>query len=43
MCCHQPGTMEELRALYGVGEKNSRDYGQVFLEAITGFKDGIMK
>ena len=43
MCCHQPGTMEELRALYGVGEKNSQEYGQSFLEEILEFKSGIMK
>ena len=43
MCCRQPGTMEELLALYGVGEKNSREYGQSFLEAILEFKGGIMK
>ena len=43
MCCHQPGTMEEMRALYGVGEKNSREYGQSFLEEILEFKSGIMK
>ena len=43
MTCHQPETMEELRALYGVGEKNSVDYGQVFLDAILEFKNGIMK
>ena len=43
MTCHQPGTMEQLRALYGVGEKNSGDYGQVFLDAILEFKNGIMK
>ena len=43
MCCRQPGTMEELLALYGVGEKNSREYGQSFLEAILEFKGVIMK
>ena len=43
MCRHQPGTMEELKALYGVGEKNSRDYGQSFLEVILEFKSRIMK
>lgn len=43
MCCRQPGTMEELLALYGVGEKNSREYGQSFLEAILEFKGEIMK
>ena len=43
MCRQQPGTMEELKALYGVGEKNSRDYGQSFLEVILEFKSGIMK
>ena len=43
MCCHRPETMEELRALYGVGEKNSREYGQSFLETILEFRDGIMK
>ena len=36
-------SMEELKALYGVGEKNSRDYGQSFLEVILEFKSGIMK
>ena len=43
MCCHMPGTMEEFRELYGVGEKNSREYGQSFLEMILEFNGGIMK
>ena len=43
MCCSQPGTMEEFRALYGVGEKNSQEYGQPFLETILEFNGGIMK
>ena len=43
MCCHMPGTMEEFRALYGVGEKNSREYGQSFLELILECNGRIMK
>ena len=43
MCCHMPGTMEEFRALYGVGEKNSREYGQSFLEMILECNGRIMK
>ena len=37
MCCARPVTMEELRAIYGVGEKNSKDYGEAFLEVIREF------
>ncbi len=40
MTCLQPRTMEELRAVYGVGEKNSREYGALFLEAISEFTGG---
>lgn len=40
MCCSQPGTPEEFRSLYGVGEKNSREYGQPFLETILEFTGG---
>lgn len=28
---------------YGVGEKNSQEYGQPFLETILEFNGGIMK
>ena len=34
MCRIQPATMEELLFVYGVGEKNSKEYGQEFLDAI---------
>ncbi len=40
MTCLQPRTMEELRAVYGVGEKNSREYGERFLKAISEFTGG---
>ena len=40
MCCSQPGTLEELRALYGVGEKNSQEYGERFLAAVSEFNGG---
>ena len=40
MCCRQPFTMEELREIYGVGEKNSGAYGEVFLEEIRKFTGG---
>lgn len=34
MCVNRPGTMEELQSLYGVGKKNSADYGEEFLNVI---------
>ena len=37
MAQRRPGTMEELCLVYGVGKKNSGDYGQMFLEEIRGF------
>lgn len=40
MCCRQPSDMEELKKLYGIGEKNSRAYGREFLDAIRKFTDG---
>ena len=40
MCCRQPADMEELRAIYGVGEKNSRTYGAQFLSEIREFTGG---
>ena len=42
MCCRQPATMDELRAIYGVGEKNSGEYGEVFLEEIAKYTGGVM-
>lgn len=43
MCCRQPATMEELKALYGVGEKNSGEYGGLFLACIRDFNGGRKK
>ena len=40
MCRIQPATMEELLFAYGVGEKNSKEYGQEFLDAIKDFTKG---
>lgn len=40
MCCRQPSTMSELREIYGVGEKNSGEYGEMFLEEIRKFTGG---
>ena len=40
MCCRQPFTMEELRGIYGVGEKNSGEYGEKFLDEIRTFTGG---
>ena len=40
MCCRQPSNMEELLALYGVGEKNAGMYGEDFLAAIKAFNGG---
>ena len=40
MCRIQPATMEELLFVYGVGEKNSKEYGQEFLDAIKDFTKG---
>jgi len=40
MCCRQPSTLDELREIYGVGEKNSGEYGEVFLEEIRRFTGG---
>ena len=40
MCCRQPATMDALRAIYGVGEKNSREYGEMFLDEIAEFTGG---
>lgn len=34
MCLRLPTTMEELLKVYGVGEKNSREYGDIFLHCI---------
>ena len=35
-----PFTMDELKELYGVGDVNSGQYGQVFLDAIHAWSDG---
>ena len=43
MCCRQPSTMEELRGIYGVGEKNAGLYGEEFLAAIRTFTGGEKK
>ena len=43
MCCSQPATMEELLDIFGVGDKNSREHGQEFLDAIAEFTDGKKK
>ena len=40
MCVNRPGTMEELQSLYGVGKKNSADYGEDFLKAIREYSNG---
>jgi len=40
MCTGQPATAEEFRALYGVGEKKSQEYGELFLDAINEFTGG---
>ena len=40
MCRIQPATMEELLFAYGVGEKNSKEYGQKFLDAIKDYTKG---
>lgn len=40
MCCRQPDSMEELLELYGVGEKNSSEHGEEFLEEIRKFTGG---
>ena len=40
MCVNRPGTMEELQSLYGVGKKNSADYGEEFLKAIREYSNG---
>ena len=40
MCRIQPATMEELLLVYGVGEKNSKEHGQEFLDAIKEFTKG---
>ena len=40
MCCRQPSTMEELRGIYGVGEKNSKEYGEEFLKEIGKYTGG---
>ena len=41
MCCRQPSTMEELRGIYGVGEKNSKEYGEEFLMEISKYTGGV--
>ena len=41
MCCRQPSTMEELRGIYGVGEKNSSEYGEEFLAEIGKYTGGV--
>lgn len=42
MSAKRPSGMEELKTLYGVGEKNSGVYGQAFLDRIREFAaDGI--
>lgn len=43
MCCRQPSTMEELCGIYGVGEKNSGEYGEEFLEEIRKYTGGVKK
>ena len=43
MCCRQPSTMEELRGIYGVGEKNSGEYGEMFLEEIRMYTGGCRR
>ena len=40
MCVSRPGTIEELQNLYGVGKKNSADYGEEFLEVIHKYSSG---
>ena len=40
MCCRQPSTLEELRGIYGVGEKNSGEYGEMFLKEIRKYTGG---
>lgn len=40
MCRIQPSAMEELLLVYGVGEKNSKEHGQEFLDAIKEFTKG---
>ena len=40
MCRSQPATMDELRLVYGVGEKNSKVYGKEFLDAIKDYTNG---
>ncbi|MEE3420577.1 MAG: HRDC domain-containing protein [Lachnospiraceae bacterium] len=37
MCLSQPFTMDELKCVYGVGEKRAVRYGQPFLDAIIEF------
>ena len=39
MAAFMPDSMEELRRVYGVGEKNSKEYGEAFLEQIRLFKE----
>ena len=41
MCCRQPSTMEELREIYGVGKKNSKEYGEEFLMEIGKYTGGV--
>ena len=33
--------MEELRGIYGVGEKNSMEYGEEFLKEIGEYTGGV--
>ena len=43
MCCRQPATMDALRGIYGVGEKNSSEYGEAFLDEIRKFNGGVKR
>ena len=40
MCVNRPGTIEEMQNLYGVGKKNSADYGEEFLEVLHKYSSG---
>ena len=43
MCVNRPGTIEELQNLYGVGKKNSADYGEEFLEVIHKYSSAFSR
>ena len=43
MCCRQPATMDALQGIYGVGEKNSVEYGEAFLDEIRKFTGGVKR